>query len=126
MGLQANPGPPFDGRETRPTNPQQPAPNPKNYQAGATALQTGMPVFRSAPTAKVVVATGKDGCRSTQANPHWVRASLYPSGGPVANYLTLVGNQREVELGAFLVPEERQEIHDRLQLLLAAQHRLAP
>ena len=61
-----------------------------------------------------------------QANPHWVRTSLYPTGGPVANYLTLSGDQREVELGAFLVPAERQEIHDRLQSLLADQRRLLP
>jgi hypothetical protein len=36
--------------------------------AGGTDLQTGMPVFRSAPPAKVVVATGHDGCRSTRYN----------------------------------------------------------
>jgi uncharacterized membrane protein len=61
-----------------------------------------------------------------QANPHWVRTSLYASGGPVANYLTLAGSAREVELGAFLAPVERKEIHDRLQSLLAAQNRREP
>ena len=40
-------------------------PTLKNYTAGGTALQTGMPVFRSAPPAKMVVATGQRGCRST-------------------------------------------------------------
>lgn len=59
-----------------------------------------------------------------QANPHWVRATLHATGGPVANYLTLTGGQRQVELGAFLDAAERQQIHDRLQSLLAAQHRL--
>jgi len=55
-----------------------------------------------------------------QANPHWVRATLHRTGGPVSDYLTLTGNQREVELGACLTPAERQEIHQRLQSLLAA------
>jgi uncharacterized membrane protein len=53
--------------------------------------------------------------QSWQANPHWVRPALHPTGGPVPQYLTLSGNGREVELGAFLTPEERQELH---QLLL--------
>ena len=56
-----------------------------------------------------------------RANPHWVRVTLYPAAS-VRNYLTLSGNQREVELGAFLQPAERQEIHDRLQHLLATLH----
>ena len=47
MDLWANPEPPFDGRGTRLTNPQRPAPIPEIIQAGEAALQTGMPVFRS-------------------------------------------------------------------------------
>ena len=46
-----------------------------------------------------------------QANPYWVRLRLFPEGGPVENYLTLRGGGREIELGAFLSPEERAEIH---------------
>ena len=65
MDLWANPDPPFDGRGTRLTNPQRPAPIPEIIQAGEAALQTGMPVFRSAPPAKVAVGTGQGGCRST-------------------------------------------------------------
>ncbi len=41
------------------------------------------------------------------ANPHWVRVTLHRSGGPVPNYLTLKGEGREVEIGAFLSEEER-------------------
>ena len=52
------------------------------------------------------------------ANPFWVRVSLLASGGPVDNYITLSGNGREVELGAFLTPEERQSLHADLQTLL--------
>lgn len=46
-----------------------------------------------------------------QANPYWVRLHLFPEGGPVENYLTLKGGGREIELGAFLSPEERADIH---------------
>lgn len=42
-----------------------------------------------------------------QANPHWVQVTLHPTGGPVPQYLTLRGNGREVELGAFLSEDER-------------------
>lgn len=49
-----------------------------------------------------------------QANPYWVRVKLKEKGAPVENYLTLEGAGRVVELGAFLSPEERAEIHDEL------------
>ena len=54
-----------------------------------------------------------------EANPHWVRVSLRENGGPVEKYLTLKGGDREVELGAFLSPEEREALHDELTRLLA-------
>jgi uncharacterized membrane protein len=50
-----------------------------------------------------------------EANPYWVELRLHPSDGPVENYLTLRGSDREVELGAFLSPEERIEIYADLQ-----------
>jgi uncharacterized membrane protein len=49
-----------------------------------------------------------------QANPHWVRVALHPTGGRVENYITLTGGGREVELGAFLAPEERLELYRSL------------
>ena len=54
-----------------------------------------------------------------EANPHWVRVHLRDKGGPVEKYLTLKGGDREVELGAFLSPEEREALHDELTRLLA-------
>lgn len=54
-----------------------------------------------------------------QANPYWVTVQLHPTGGPVPNYLTLKGNNREVELGAFLSEEERLALRDELQTRLA-------
>lgn len=55
-----------------------------------------------------------------QANPHWVRLTLYAVAGPVPQYLTLTGNGREVELGAFLTEEERLALKAELEGRLAA------
>jgi len=55
-----------------------------------------------------------------QANPHWVRVTLHETGGPVPNYLTLTGNNREVELGAFLSEAERITLAADLRQRLAA------
>ncbi|PZX15201.1 putative membrane protein [Palleronia aestuarii] len=57
--------------------------------------------------------------RSWNANPHWIRVSIRNGTRPVENYLTLSGNGREVELGAFLSPEERLVLEDELRLRLA-------
>jgi uncharacterized membrane protein len=54
-----------------------------------------------------------------QANPHWVRIVLHEQGGPVENYVTLMGAGREVEIGAFLSPEERMELYRALSIRLA-------
>jgi uncharacterized membrane protein len=54
------------------------------------------------------------------ANPHWVRVTLHEEGGPVEQYLTLHGGGREVELGAFLSPDERVALAAALRARLAA------
>jgi uncharacterized membrane protein len=54
-----------------------------------------------------------------EANPHWVRVTIYPKGGPVENYLTLTGAGREVEIGAFLSEEERLTLRQELDTALA-------
>lgn len=57
-----------------------------------------------------------------QANPYWITITLHKSGGPVLQYLTLRGeNTREVELGAFLTPEERVELARDLAYLIQCQ-----
>lgn len=54
---------------------------------------------------------GPRGARADwQANPHWVKLTLHATAGPVPDYLTLTGNGREVELGAFLTEAERRDI----------------
>ena len=57
----------------------------------------------------------RKGTRDWEANPYWVRAVLHTKGGPVPNYLTLQGGEREVELGSFLTPVERVELRDTLE-----------
>ncbi len=54
--------------------------HPERRLAGETALQTGLPVFRSVPPAKVAVATGHRYCRRTsnaiRTAPHSSRSSV--------------------------------------------------
>ncbi len=67
--------------------------------------------------------SGPKGQQTWQANPHWVQVSIYHTGGPVPEYLTLRGNGREVEIGAFLTPEERKALEGELRQRLAALRR---
>jgi uncharacterized membrane protein len=53
-----------------------------------------------------------------QANPYWVSVQMLETGGPVENYVTLKGNGREVEIGAFLTVDERAELYDELRRVL--------
>ena len=53
-----------------------------------------------------------------EANPYWVSVHLRQDG-PVENYLTLRGNGREVELGAFLTPGERADLYEELSVAFA-------
>jgi uncharacterized membrane protein len=71
--------------------------------------------LRLSPTLIRLARHGPRGKRQDwEANPHWVRVTLYETGGPVPNYLTLKGQGREVELGAFLSKEERIALKDEL------------
>lgn len=57
--------------------------------------------------------------RDWSADPHWVKVGLRESGGPVENYLTLKGGGREVEIGAFLSPEERLALKGEIGVALS-------
>lgn len=52
--------------------------------------------------------------RRWHANPFWVRLRLYEDAR-IEKYLTLHGNGREIELGAFLSPWERETLHADLR-----------
>lgn len=63
------------------------------------------------PDQVTLVRHGPRGKRQDwQANPHWVRLTLHASAGPVPQYLTMKGQGREVELGAFLTEVERRRL----------------
>lgn len=47
-------------------------------------------------------------------NSYWARAELHPQGGPVPFYVTLSGNGRTVEIGAFLSEDERKALFNDL------------
>jgi uncharacterized membrane protein len=49
-----------------------------------------------------------------ECNIYWARADLHPNDGPVKNYVTLKGNGRCVEIGAFLSEEERLILYSEL------------
>ncbi|MFT6075239.1 MAG: putative membrane protein [Yoonia sp.] len=49
------------------------------------------------------------------ANRYWVTVHLHPKGGPVNNYITLRGGDREVEIGSFLDATERLALYDELK-----------
>ncbi|MDP5307719.1 DUF2244 domain-containing protein [Paracoccus spongiarum] len=55
--------------------------------------------------------------RHWTTNIYWVRVAL--RSGPVEDYLTLTDGQRELELGAFLTPQERRDLCSDLQRRLA-------
>jgi uncharacterized membrane protein len=72
------------------------------------------------PERLALVRHGPKGRRQDwEANPYWVRVTLHQTGGPVPNYLTLKGEGREVELGAFLSEEERTALFRELSSHLA-------
>ncbi|WP_166415950.1 DUF2244 domain-containing protein [Cochlodiniinecator piscidefendens] len=75
----------------------------KSYKQGEVLEEL---VFFSEEITLVHLTAGQEAKR-WNANPYWVDVRLLPNGGPVANYLTLRGNNREVEIGAFLSEEER-------------------
>jgi uncharacterized membrane protein len=76
--------------------------------------------LRLAPGRITLVRLGPKGKRQDwDANPYWLRVTLHETGGPVPNYLTLKGEGREVELGAFLSEDERIALQDELRLALA-------
>lgn len=47
-------------------------------------------------------------------NRYWAQLALHENDGPVPAYVTLRGNGREVEIGAFLSEDERRALYDDL------------
>ena len=47
-------------------------------------------------------------------NTYWATANMHETNGPVPYYVTLKGNSREVEVGAFLSEDERRQLYSDL------------
>lgn len=52
-------------------------------------------------------------------NRYWAKPALHERHGPVPYYVTLSGNGREVEIGAFLSEDERVALFDELTRALS-------
>ncbi|MFK7837473.1 MAG: DUF2244 domain-containing protein [Sulfitobacter sp.] len=59
--------------------------------------------------------TPKGEVKEWHCNRYWTTVTKYEKDGPVPHYVTLRGEGREVEIGAFLSEEERVELFDDLQ-----------
>jgi len=49
-----------------------------------------------------------------EASTYWARTEIHPTAGPVPWYVTLSGNGRTVEIGAFLSEDERRSLYGEL------------
>ena len=87
----------------------------KNFQQGST--------FEEILISKnkiVVVHQEKNKEQMTwECNPYWTKVHLHITNPKLKNYLTLAGKGKHIELGAFLSPDERLELRDKIQNALA-------
>lgn len=74
----------------------------------------------SADTAHLIRHNPNGPRQDWQANRYWVTVHLHPKGGPVPNYITLRGGDREVEIGSFLDEAERLALFGDLKRALKA------
>lgn len=81
----------------------------KNYLDGR--LNEVLHIGSGLITIERTEANGEKTC--WQANPYWAKPKLH-SDAKIESYLTLSGNGRVVELGAFLSPEEREDLYETL------------
>ncbi|CUJ92072.1 hypothetical protein RUE5091_01176 [Ruegeria denitrificans] len=85
------------------------------------AIQTN---YRARSVFEILTLTGtrahlvhhdpRNGQQEWTCNRYWARPEMHKRGGPVPNYVTLTGDGREVEIGAFLSEDERIALYDDL------------
>lgn len=74
-------------------------------------------VLTLTPEQTHLVRTNPNGAtQEWQSNTYWVRIALHKQGGPVPNYVTMKGDGREVEIGAFLSEDERKALFTELDM----------
>jgi uncharacterized membrane protein len=65
-------------------------------------------------TAHLRHVTAKGEVKDWHCNRYWATLTKYDTDGPVPHYVTLRGQGREVEIGAFLSQEERIALYEDL------------
>jgi uncharacterized membrane protein len=66
-------------------------------------------------TARLTHTTPKGEVKEWECNRYWTKVTKYEKDGPVPQYVTLRGEGREVEIGAFLSEEERVALFEDLE-----------
>ncbi len=87
----------------------------KNFQQGTTFEE----ILISKHKIIVVHKEKSKEQKTWEGNPYWTRVNIDVYNPKLKNYLTLAGNGRHIELGAFLSPDERIELRDKIQNALA-------
>lgn len=72
----------------------------------------------NATQATLVHHDPRKGRQEWACNRYWARPEMHKHGGPVPSYVTLTGDGREVEIGAFLSEDERIALYDDLKQVL--------
>ena len=87
----------------------------KNFQEGHTFEE----ILISKRKVIVVHKEKNKEKKTWEGNPYWTRVDVDINNARLKNYLTLAGKGRHIELGAFLSPDERIELRDKIQNALA-------
>lgn len=84
-------------------------------QANHKARQIEEVLTIDARTAHLSHRTARGEVKEWACNRYWTKVTKYDDDGPIPHYVTLRGEGREVEIGAFLSEEERLALFDDLQ-----------
>ena len=87
----------------------------RNFQQGNTFEE----IFISKSKIVVVHQEKNKKQKTWEGNPYWTKVTLDINNPKLKNYLTLAGKGRHIELGAFLSPDERIQLKDKIQNALA-------
>ena len=87
----------------------------KNFQQGNTFEE----ILISKSKIIVVHQEENKTQKTWEGNPYWTKVNVDTHNPKLKNYLTLAGAGKHIELGAFLSPDERIELRDKIQNALA-------
>ena len=87
----------------------------KNFQQGNTFEE----ILISKSKIIVVHQEENKAQKTWEGNPYWTKVNVDTHNPKLKNYLTLAGAGKHIELGAFLSPDERIVLRDKIQNALA-------